>query len=267
MSLSITSNNYIKELPVVNNELNTVQHNTIPNVQSSLSANLEPKQTLLNKETIVQLQEVQDYSILQITSKKEEIDFNGTPSLEWLKGYCGDDRLYNKRVNALSYGYKSIKQFSEIVERNKNSETISHKDWIFITSSIESFENGYEDNRKERNNSLDTKVSKVLDYIAPKTLQRIEVLKQYLSTKTKEPEILFELKDVDVKETVDIATINDKSYEKTDDLLNFLVKDLEWYKWFLEDKKQPFISYSLQYLQLTHSITHNLTINETTQVV
>ena len=101
----------------------------------------------------------------------------------------------------------------------------------------------------------------------PKTLQRIEVMKQYLSTKTKEPEILFELKDVDVKETVDIATINDKSYEKTDDLINFLVKDLEWYKWFLEDKKQPFISYSLQYLQLTRSITHNLTINETTQVV
>lgn len=267
MSLSITSNNYIKELPVVNNELNTVQQSTIPNVQSSLSANLEPKQTLLNKETIVQLQEVQDYSILQITSKKEEIDFNGTPSLEWLKGYCGDDRLYNKRVNALSYGYKSIKQFSEIVERNKNSETISHKDWIFITSSIESFENGYEDNRKERNDSLDTKVSKVLDYIAPKTLQRIEVLKQYLSTKTKEPEILFELKNVDVKETLDIATTNDNSCKKADDLLNFLVKDLEWYKWFLENKKQPSITYSLQYLQLTRSITHSLTINETMQVV
>ena len=266
MSLSITSNNYIKELPVANNELNTVQQSTIPNVQSSLSANLEPKQTLLNKETIVQLQEVQDYSILQITSKKEEIDFNGTPSLEWLKGYCGDDRLYNKRVNALSYGYKSIKQFSEIVERNKNSETISHKDWIFITSSIESFENGYEDNRKERNNSLDTKVSKVLDYIAPKTLQRIEVLKQYLSTKTKEPEILFVLKDVDVKQTVDIDKINDKSYEKTNDLLNFLVKDLEWYKWFLEDKKEH-NTYSLKYFQLTRSITHSLTINETTQVV
>ena len=266
MSLSITSNNYIKELPVVNNELNTVQQ-TIPNVQSSLSANLEPKQTLLNKETIVQLQEVQDYSILQITSKKEEVDFNETPSLEWLKGYCGDDRLYNKRVNALSYGYKCIKQFSEIVERNKNSETINHRDWIFITSSIESFENGYEDNRKERNNSLDTKVSKVLDFIAPKTLQRIEVLKQYLSTKNKEPEIQFELKNVDIKESTDISIINDNSFKKTNDLLNFLVKDLEWYKWFLEDKKQPFITYSLQYLQLTRSITHSLTINETTQVV
>lgn len=267
MSLSITSNNYIKETPVVNNELNVVQQNTIRNFQPSLSVNLEPKQTLLNKETIVQLQEVQDYSVLQITSKKEEIDFNGTPSLEWLKGYCGDDRLYNKRVNALSYGYKCIKQFSEIVERNKNSETITYKDWLFITSSIESFENGYEDNRKERNNSLDPIIHKVLDYIAPKTLQRIEILKQYLSTKTKEPEILFELKDADIKQTVDISTTNDNYCEKTNDLLNFLVKDLEWYKWFLEDKKQPFISYSLQYLQLTRSITHSLTINETTQVV
>ena len=88
-----------------------------------------------------------------------------------------------------------------------------------------------------------------------------------LSTKTKEPEILFELKNVDVKETLDIATTNDNSCKKADDLLNFLVKDLEWYKWFLENKKQPSITYSLQYLQLTRSITHSLTINETMQVV
>lgn len=46
MSLSITSNNYIKETPVVNNELNVVQQNTIRNFQPSLSVNLEPKQTL-----------------------------------------------------------------------------------------------------------------------------------------------------------------------------------------------------------------------------
>ena len=48
--------------------------------------------------------------------------------------------------------------------------------------------------------------------------------------------------------------------------LFFWSKNLEWYKWFLEDKKQPFISCSLQYLQLTRSITHSLTINEITQV-
>jgi len=265
MILNINPNNYIKELNVVNKELNTVQQNTTPIIQTSLAVNLEPKQTVLNKETIVQLQEVQDYSILQINSKKEEIDFNGKPSLEWLKGYCGDDKLYNKTVDSLSRGFESMKKFAEIVERNKNSETIIHKDWIFITSDIESFKNGFKFFKENSANSLDTKVSKVLDFIAPKTLQRIEVLKQYLSTKTKEPEIPFELKDVDVKQTVDIDTTNDKSYEKTDDLLNFLVKDLEWYKWFLEDKKQPFISYSLQYLQLTRSITHILTINEVYQ--
>jgi hypothetical protein len=88
-----------------------------------------------------------------------------------------------------------------------------------------------------------------------------------LSTKNKEPEIQFELKNLDIKESTDISIINDNSLKKTNDLLNFLVKDLEWYKWFLEDKKQPFITYSLQYLQLTRSITHNLTIKETTQVV
>jgi hypothetical protein len=266
MLLNIVSNNYFKEISVVSDELNTVQENTISNNQISLAVNLEPKQTLLNKEVIVQLQEVQDYSILQISSKKEEINFNGTPNLEWLKGYCGDDRLYNETKNLLFNGCFFINKFSEIVEKNKNTETISHKEWENITCFIKGFEGGYAELKENSINSLDSKVSRVLDYISPKTLQRIELLKQYLSTKTKEPEIPFELKDADIKQTVDIST-NDNSCKKANDLLNFLVKDLEWYKWFLEDKKQPFISYSLQYLQLTRSITHSLTVNETTQVV
>jgi hypothetical protein len=265
--LNISLNSLIKESVVVNNELNTVQENTITNNQTSLAVNLEPKQNILNKETIVKLQEVQDFSILQITSKKEEIDCNKTPSLEWLKGYCGDDRLYNETIGSLSRGCESMKKFSEIVEKYKNSETISYKDWSDITSRIERFQNGYNSSKEIIHNSPDPKICKFFDYIAPKTLQRMEVLKQYLSTKNKEPEIQFELKNVDIKESTDISIINDNSLKKTNDLLNFLVKDLEWYKWFLEDKKQPFISYSLQYLQLTRSITHSLTINETTQVV
>lgn len=264
MLLNISTNNYIKETSVISNELNIVQENTIPNNQTSLAVNLEPKQTLLNKETIVQLQEVQDYSILEITSKKE-IDFNGTPSLEWLKGR--DDNLYKEKIITLSNGFKMIENFKEVVGRNINKESISYNDWKKIELSICGFENGLANNKEHRAKTNDSIIHKVLDYIMPKTQQRIDMLKQYLATKIKEPEILFELKDADIKETVDIATINDKSYEKTDDLLNFLVKDLEWYKWFLEDKKQPFISYSLQYLQLTRSITHSLTINETTQVV
>ena len=266
MSLNISSNNYIKETIKTSDELNIVQNVITTNNKTSLAVNLEPKQNILNKETIVQLQEVQNYSIFQISYKKEEIDFNGTPSLEWLKGYCGDDRLYDENVQSLYRGCESMKKFSEIVDRNKNNNSISYEDWNFITSRIERFQNGYTNNREQRNNSPDPIIHKVLDYIAPKTLQRIEVLKQYLSTKTKEPEILFVLKDVDVKQTVDIDKINDKSYEKTNDLLNFLVKDLEWYKWFLEDKKEH-NTYSLKYFQLTRSITHSLTINETTQVV
>ena len=265
MLLNIVSNNYFKETSVINNELNSVQQNTTSNDQTSLAVNLEPKQNILNKETIVQLQEVQDYSILQITSKKEEIDFNGTPSLEWLKGYCGDNRLYNETKNGLSNGFFFINKFLEIVEINKNKETVSHKDWSIITNFIKGFEGGYTSSKKIIDNSPDPKICKFFDYIAPKTLQRIEVLKQYLSTKNKEPEIQFELKNLDIKESTDISIINDNSLKKTNDLLNFLVKDLEWYKWFLEDKKQPFITYSLQYLQLTRSITHSLTINETTQ--
>lgn len=264
MPLNISLNNYIKETPLVNNELDIVQQNTVPNNQTFLAVNLEPKQSLLNKETIVHLQEVQDYSILEISYKKEEIDFNGTPSLEWLKGI--NDRLYDESVQSLSRGCESMKKFSEIVEKNKNNESVSHDDWKFITSRIERFKNGYANNRENRDNSIDPIIHKVLDYIAPKTLQRINVLTQYLATKTKEPEIPFKLKDVDIKENIDIATTNDNYCEKTNDLLEFLTKDLKWYKWFLEDKKE-LTTYSLKYFQLTRSITHNLTINETTQVV
>jgi len=264
MILNINPNNYIKTISLVDNELNIVQENNTPNIQPSLTANLEPKQTLLNKEIIVQLQEVQDYSVLQISSKKETHDLNDTPSLEWLKGYCGDDRLYNQTVDALSNGCKGMKQFAEIVEKNKNSEIISHKDWHTINYYIDGFKNGYSSIKKTIDNSPYPKIVKFFYYIAPKTLQRLETLKQYLTTKTKEPEIEFELKTVDVKQNTDIVTINN-SCEKTNDLLNFLVKDLEWYKWFLEDKKQPFISYSLQYFKLTRTINHIFTTNELSQ--
>ena len=260
--MNISLNNHVKQALELNRNFNVIE-NILETKNNSTIVNLEPKQTLLNKETIIQLQEIQDYSILQISLKKEDVNFNGTPSLEWLKGR--DDKLYNEKLYTLSNGYFFMREFSEIVERNENSKTISHKDWNSIVSSIEGFENGFKLNKERKTETNDPIIHRVLDYIAPKTLQRIEILKQYLSTKIKEPEIPFELKDVDVKQTVDIDTTNDKSYEKTDDLLNFLVKDLEWYKWFLEDKKQPFISYSLQYLQLTRSITHILTINEVYQ--
>ena len=266
MSLSITSNNYIKELPVVNNELNTVQQNTISNVQPSLTVNSEQKPTLLNQKTIVQLQEIQDYSILQISALKDEIDFNGTPSLEWLKDR--DDNLYKEKIITLSNGFKMIENFKEIVGRNISKESISYNDWKKIELSICGFENGLANNKEHRAKTNDSIIHKVLDYIMPKTQQRIDMLKQYLSTKIKEPEIELKLSNnIDIKENTDISTINDYSYEQTNSLLNFLVKNLEWYKWFLEDKKQPFISCSLQYLQLTRSITHSLTINEITQVV
>lgn len=253
MSLNISSNNYIKETIKTSDELNIVQNVITTNNKTSLAVNLEPKQNILNKETIVQLQEVQNYSIFQISCKKEEIDFNGTPSLEWLKGYCGDDRLYDENVQSLYRGCESMKKFSEIVDRNKNNNSISYEDWNFITSRIERFQNGYTNNREQRNNSPDLIIHKVLDFIAPKTLQRIEVLKQYLSTKTKEPEILFELKDVDIKETTDIATINNSTCEKTDNLLDFLTKDLKWYKWYLEDQVDRATSYSLKLFHLSYS--------------
>jgi hypothetical protein len=250
MIINNVFNNSIKEIPILSNELNAGL-NTTNNSPKCLSVNFEPKQTLLNNKTIVQLQEIQDYTVLQISSKKEDNNFNGIPSLGWLKGR--DDKLYNEKLQSLYGGAFLMNEFSIIVKRNQNSETISHKDWKVIASSIEGFKNGYDRLIKNRANTNDPIVHKVLDFIAPKTLQRIEVLKQYLSTKTKEPEILFELKDVDIKETTDIATINNSTCEKTDNLLDFLTKDLKWYKWYLEDQVDRATSYSLKLFHLSYS--------------
>ena len=253
--------NSIKNSPEINTQVSTIQNNLIKITDGSLAVNLEPKQILLNRENIIQLQEVNTLSILQITSKKDDIDFNGIPRLEWLKGR--DDNLYNETIARLSNGCIVMKNFSEIVERNINSETISHKDWKIIESYIYSFEGGVERNKEIQANTDDPIVIKVFNYILPKTQQRIDVLKQFLASKTKEPEIEFTpLKDVDIKENTDIATINSSSYEKTNDLLNFLVKDLKWYKWYLEDQKDCSMTYSLQFFQLTQSINYISTIGE-----
>ena len=248
MLLNIDLYDSVKELP----KINIIENVVTTNNKTSLSANLEPKQILLNKETIIQLQETYDCTVLQISSKKEDINFNGTPRLEWLKGR--DDILYNETIYSLSVGRFMMNEFSEIVEKTKNSESINHKDWKAIMSSINGFENGYTNNRKNRANTNDSIIHKVLDYISPKTQQRIDVLKQFLATKTKEPEIEFApLKDVDIKENTNITTINNTSCEKTNSLLDFLVKDLKWYKWFLEDKKEHAMIYSSQLLQLSYS--------------
>jgi len=254
MLSNISLNNHIKELSITNNELNTVENVITANVTTSLSVNSEQKHSLLNQTIIVQLQEIHDYSILQVSAKKDEIDFNGTPRLEWLKDRNND--LYKEKVITLSNGFKMIENFKEILERNINSETISNKDWSLITLHIEGFKNGLANSREHRAKTNDPIIHKVLDCIMPKTQQRIDMLKQYLATKTKEPEIEFRLLDnFEVKENT-IATINNSPVENTNSLFDFLIKDLKWYKWYLEDKEEYTTTHSLQFFQLTSSTNH-----------
>jgi len=246
MLSNISLNTYIKELPKI-----TVEEVVTSNVTTSLSVNSEHKPSLLNQTTIIQLQEIHDYSFLQISSKKDDINFNGTPRLEWLKDR--DFNLYKEIQIKLYDGSTTIENFKEIVERNINSKTITHKEWKYINSNITAFQNGLANNKEFRIKTNDPIAHKVLDYILPKTQQRIDMLKQYLTTKTKEPEIEFTpLKDVATKETNDVAVINGSLDKKTNDLLDFLTKDLKWYKWYLEDQKNSSTSYSLKFLQLSY---------------
>ena len=78
--------------------------------ESSPTVNLTQRQTV----TLIQLQELQDSTILQIQpQKKDEIDFNGVPRLSWLIGRNND--IHDRYFAALSRGANSMQKFSEIV--------------------------------------------------------------------------------------------------------------------------------------------------------
>ena len=82
MSLTIDLSSQVKILPAISNEVNAAQ-NVPAKAPKMLSAvHLEPRQTSLNKETIVQLQGAHELTILQISSKKDDIDFNNTKKSE-----------------------------------------------------------------------------------------------------------------------------------------------------------------------------------------
>jgi hypothetical protein len=87
-----------------------------------------------------------------------------------------------------------------------------------------------------------------------KGLEYINQLKQFLSTKTKELEIeTFKLKTLDIKTDTNPQQLVSSNRETTE-LLDFLAKDLRWYKWYLEDEKESFISfYPLKSKQLSKS--------------
>lgn len=225
--------------------------------ESSPTVNLTQRQTV----TLIQLQELQDSTTLQIQpQKKDEIDLNGVPRLSWLIGRNND--LHLSYLNGLSRGATLMKEFSEIVERNKNNTVISKEDWQTIERSIKGFEIGLANRQKYRTETHDPIVHKVIDYIMPKTQQRLDLLKQFLASKEKpfETEALkietFKLKTSDIKTDTNPQQLVSSNRETTE-LLDFLAKDLRWYKWYLEDEKENLTSiYSLKYFDVQSSITY-----------
>lgn len=227
----------------------------------------------LNKNTILQLQELQEYtpSLLapQVPQRPEainldkEINLNDTPRLGWLIGR--DNNLYNSYVNGLSNGAETMKDFSVIVEKTKDNKFIPLAVQSFLQEHIHSFQRGYQQRQKARAATDDPIVHKVLDYIMPKTQARLQLLQDYLASKELEPSeaiqqretsgTFFSLKEITVKPSVvsDISFIGDANsnadYSKK--LLEFLAKDLRWYDWYLRDDA----SESLEALALTRVYT------------
>ena len=141
--------------------------------------------------------------------------------------------------------------FSEIIARTKNDTIISKEDWQTIEHSIIGFQNGLAINQENKAKTNDLIVHKVLDYIMPKSQQRLNLLKEFLSTKIKAPdtEETAAPEISDIKFNLDTQTQINFSSEKTTELLAFLTKDLRWYEWYLRDEDLT----SLNYFQLSLS--------------
>jgi len=194
--VNITSTDSVRE--VVSASLKTDKIAEV--FESSPAVNLTQRQT----ETLIQLQELQDSTTLQIQpQKKDEIDFNGVPRLSWLIGR--DNNMYVDFFNLLSNGATTMKKFREIVERTKNDTVISKEDWQTIERGINSFKGGLAEEQKSRAETNDPIAHKVIDYIMPKTQQRLDLLKQFLASKEKPIELetvqteSFRLKNLDIK--------------------------------------------------------------------
>ncbi|WPY00453.1 hypothetical protein Trichorick_00330 [Candidatus Trichorickettsia mobilis] len=273
MTLRINLSNQITNLSLIKKQLNdktniaqtdvkeavSISRTGIETAKSSAtssSVNLAQRQIEpnLHKETVIQLQQLQEFTVVQIQSQNDDIDFNGVPRLSWLKGR--DDVLYNQKIASLSRGAASMKAFSEIVARTKNDIVISKEDWQAIEYSISGFQNGLAINQENKAKTNDPIVHKVLDYIMPKSQQRLNLLKEFLSTKVKVPdtEETAALETFDIKFNLDIQTQTNFSNEKTTELLEFLAKDLRWYEWYLRDEDLTSLSYFQ--LSLSQSVTY-----------
>lgn len=217
-------------------------------ISSILSKATKITKEPVKKETILFLNEVEEVQnlneLLQSENlnsvpldpiKDEQINLDDTPRLSWLIGR--DNTLLRSYQKGLYYGNLMMKNFSDTITRYKNSSSLIIKDYNYIKNSIESFKSGIQTQTENRKNIKDPIAQRVIDYILPHTQKRLELLTTYLSTKTKDPELETEkFSLINISKDNEIKNKDNLCFN-TNELLNFLEKDLSWYDWYLSEKE------------------------------
>jgi hypothetical protein len=127
---------------------------------------------------------------------------------------------------------------------------------VFLQNSVSGFQGGYDIQQKARAATSDPIVHKVIDYVMPKTLARLQLIKDYLASKELDPVETAKIKEkeaafdslsnyiktggkTDFTSSFPLPKITHpidfKSLDITEKLLEFLAKDSKWYKWYLRD--------------------------------
>jgi hypothetical protein len=183
-----------------------------------------------------------------------EISINDTPRLSWLIGRNAE--LLEFYTVRMPVSIKKLEQFQSIVLKYQNSKIIDAKDYDFIKTHASYFKGGYEYQISHKEKSKDPIVHRVIDYISPKTLKRMEMLSSYLATKIRGEDNSINstnaILDSSKIETSSLPVLENK-YSEFDisEYLAFLYKDLEWYNWYLNEDEL-----------LDYNIKHNFNIKD-----
>jgi len=237
INLNLNNNVVISQVKAVK-DCNTELITTNCTKQSKIENSINTKKVELDKQSIIQLQE-------HIEVKETKISVTEQHPIEMIKGR--DDRLYNWGMYCIHNGHKSIAKFKEIVERNKDNQIISSKDWKSVELYIMSFQGGLEDSIDEKIKATDSIVKHALDLIMIRSQNVQNTLREYLSTKTKASE---ENKIEVVPESTELAITNSEDEDYTTSLLKWIDNCLNQYDKVLNKK---YNSAFLQIVELSYS--------------
>jgi len=167
-----------------------------------------------------------------------EISVDDTPRLSWLIGR--DQLLLQDYQIRLNNGKNAVQKFQSIVLKTQNSKVIEAKDYDFIKYAISGFKRSYEERIEYKQKTKDPIVQRVIDYILPKTLKRMEMLSSYLATKVRGEDNSVNSTNTSLDsskiETNSLPVLENKYSEfNISDYLAFLYKDIDWYNWYLNE--------------------------------